>query len=199
MGVVIILMLFGEYNLISQMRSYALIIKSYTKIWQSPSLFWNSQIDICIPNICMFLLPPFMKRYLKATKLKNNFNFKCVHTRTHLYVMHSGMQYTSVNARRSEIQKYFVRSWWSNFFKSIVISNCANCLRSTFSLNNQRSLTYVICVCFGIVMSNICRVLFFFVLLTICYQFFWIVDFWLPIRYSLTFIYYNDCISHQNW
>jgi hypothetical protein len=34
------------------------------------------------------------------------------------------------------------------------ISNCANCLRSAFSLNNQRSLTYFICVCFGIVVSK---------------------------------------------
>jgi NhaP-type Na+/H+ or K+/H+ antiporter len=31
--------------------------------------------------------------------------------------------------------------------------------------------------------------LFFFVLCTICCQFLWIVLFWLPLRYSLTFIY----------
>ena len=46
-------------------------------------------------------------------------------------------------------------------------------------------LICVICVCLHIV---VCFVLFFFVLCTICCQLFWIVDFWLPIWYSLTFI-----------
>jgi len=32
-------------------------------------------------------------------------------------------------------------------------------------------------------------VFFFFVLGTICFQFLWIVQFWLPLRYSLTFIF----------
>ena len=32
--------------------------------------------------------------------------------------------------------------------------------------------------------------LFFSVLCTICFQFLWMVHFWLPLRYSLTFIYY---------
>ena len=33
-----------------------------------------------------------------------------------------------------------------------------------------------------------CFVLFFFVLCTLCCQFLWIFHFWLPLRYSLTFI-----------
>jgi hypothetical protein len=32
-------------------------------------------------------------------------------------------------------------------------------------------------------------VLFFFILCTICCQFLWIIHFWLPLRFSLTFIY----------
>jgi hypothetical protein len=35
---------------------------------------------------------------------------------------------------------------------------------------------------------SLCCVLFFFVLCTLCCQFLWIVHFWLPFRYSLTFI-----------
>ena len=50
-------------------------------------------------------------------------------------------------------------------------------------------------------------VLFFFVSCTLCCQFLWIVHFWLPIRYSLTFIWNNWFIwlyvtiftSHHNW
>ena len=48
-------------------------------------------------------------------------------------------------------------------------------------------------------------VLFFFVLCTICCQFLWIARFWLPLRYSLTFIQniqYNDvkmCAVHQHF
>ena len=46
-------------------------------------------------------------------------------------------------------------------------------------------------------------VLFVFVLCTLCYQFLWIVPFWLPLRYSLTFILYSAVWSvptiYQNW
>ena len=51
--------------------------------------------------------------------------------------------------------------------------------------------------------------LLFFVLCTLCYQFLWIVHFWFPLRYSLTFIYKNrsklfHCLSrvwqkHMIW
>ena len=36
--------------------------------------------------------------------------------------------------------------------------------------------------------------LFVFVLCTLCCQFLWIVHLWLPLRYSLTFIYYLSCM-----
>ena len=42
-------------------------------------------------------------------------------------------------------------------------------------------------------------ILFFFVLCNLCCQFVWIVLFWLPLRYSLTFIYTeNKRSSHTN-
>ena len=51
---------------------------------------------------------------------------------------------------------------------------------------------YIIFVCLHIVASNTYCVVFlfcfFFVLCTLCFQFLWIVHFWLPLRYSLTFI-----------
>ena len=37
--------------------------------------------------------------------------------------------------------------------------------------------------------------LFFFVLSTLCYQFLYIVHFWLPLRYSLTFIIYKSIVT----
>jgi hypothetical protein len=40
-------------------------------------------------------------------------------------------------------------------------------------------------------------VLFFFVLCTLCCQFLWIVHFWLPLRYSLTFIYLLKTIRYD--
>jgi hypothetical protein len=43
---------------------------------------------------------------------------------------------------------------------------------------------YILCCTFD---------LFFFVLCTLCFQFLWIVHFWLTLRYSLTFIY---CTVH---
>ena len=46
----------------------------------------------------------------------------------------------------------------------------------------------LICVCLRIVMSNTHCVLCFFVLCTPCCQCLLIVHFWLPLRYSLTFI-----------
>ena len=54
-------------------------------------------------------------------------------------------------------------------------------------------LIYVICVCLCIVVSNTYYVVFFSlflsVLCTLCCQFLWIVHLWLPLRYSLAFIY----------
>jgi hypothetical protein len=54
-------------------------------------------------------------------------------------------------------------------------------------------LNYVICVCKYIVVSKTCCVVFFllfvFVLCTRYCQFLWIVIFWSPLQYSLTFIY----------
>jgi hypothetical protein len=40
----------------------------------------------------------------------------------------------------------------------------------------------------------LCCVLLFFVLCILCCQFLWIVNFWLPLRYSLTFIYSNNLL-----
>ena len=48
-------------------------------------------------------------------------------------------------------------------------------------------LINVICVCLPIVASNTYCV--FLVMCTLCCQFLWIVHFWLPLQYSLTFIY----------
>ena len=55
---------------------------------------------------------------------------------------------------------------------------------------------YVMCACVRIVVSNThCVVLLFFIVLcALCCQFLWILNFWLPLRYSLTFIYYTTCI-----
>jgi hypothetical protein len=53
-------------------------------------------------------------------------------------------------------------------------------------------LIYAICVCLLILVSNTHCVVFywfFFVLCTQCCQYLWIVHFWLPLWYSLTFIY----------
>jgi hypothetical protein len=47
-------------------------------------------------------------------------------------------------------------------------------------------LINVICVCLRIVMSSTCCVL--FVVCILCFQFLWIVHFWVLLRYSLTFI-----------
>jgi hypothetical protein len=64
----------------------------------------------------------------------------------------------------------------------------------------QPCLICVICFCLRIVVSNTYCVVFFFVLCTVCCQFLWIVPFWLPLRYSLTFIYLLPslcaCLSH---
>jgi hypothetical protein len=55
-------------------------------------------------------------------------------------------------------------------------------------------LIYVICACLHVVVSNtycmfiVFLFLFFIVLCTLCCQFLCIVHFWLPLRYSLTFI-----------
>ena len=50
---------------------------------------------------------------------------------------------------------------------------------------------YGICVCLRIVVSNT-----FFVLRTLCCQFLWIVHIWLPLQYSLTFIFQFLWIVH---
>ena len=59
-------------------------------------------------------------------------------------------------------------------------------------------LIYVICVCLRIVVPNtycvVFFVLFYFVLCTPYCQFLWIVHFWLPLRYSLTFMQ-NSLVS----
>jgi hypothetical protein len=47
---------------------------------------------------------------------------------------------------------------------------------------------FTLCVCSG-VQHILCCVLFFFVLCTLCCQFLWSVHFFLPLRYSLMFIY----------
>ena len=55
-------------------------------------------------------------------------------------------------------------------------------------------LTYVTCGWLRIVVSNTLRCvfdLFFFVLCALCCPFLWIVHFWFPLRYSLSFIYYH--------
>ena len=50
-------------------------------------------------------------------------------------------------------------------------------------------LFYVICVCLPVVVSNTsCVVCFLFCLPSSCWQFLWIVLFWLPFLYSLSFI-----------
>ena len=66
---------------------------------------------------------------------------------------------------------------------------------------NKRALylIYVSCVYLRVVVSNIyfivlCCVLLFFVLCTLCCQFLWIVNFWLLLRYSLSFIYLNNLL-----
>jgi hypothetical protein len=66
-------------------------------------------------------------------------------------------------------------------FVFVFISSC---------LYEGSCLIYVICVRLRIVVSRTycVFVLFFFVLCTLCCQFLWIVHFWLPLRYSLTFI-----------
>jgi hypothetical protein len=50
---------------------------------------------------------------------------------------------------------------------------------------------YIIYISLRIVVSNVVMFLglFFFVLCTICCKFLWFVHLWLPLRYSLTFIY----------
>ena len=66
--------------------------------------------------------------------------------------------------------------------------------RSVYLLRNVY-LLYLRCLllfAYSGVQHILCRVfvLFFFVLYTLCCQFRWIVLFWLPLRYSLTFIYF---------
>ena len=53
-------------------------------------------------------------------------------------------------------------------------------------------LIYVFCFCLHTVVSHI--VLCFIFLRLMCCQFLWSVNFWLPLRYSLTFtLWYTDC------
>jgi len=75
-------------------------------------------------------------------------------------------------------------------------------------------LIYVICVCLRIVVSNsYCAAVFLFclssvcVLCTKCCQFLWIIYFWLPFQYFLTFIYLiflsvlinSKTLENQTW
>ena len=46
------------------------------------------------------------------------------------------------------------------------------------------------------VQHKLCSVFVFFVLCTLCCQFLWIVHFWLPLRYSLTFICPVSCVPY---
>ena len=74
-----------------------------------------------------------------------------------------------------------------------------NCFRFVFTsscLLEGSCLTYIICVCLRIVVSNTYCVVFClsssYVICTQCCQFLWIVHSWLPLRCSLTFICIKD-------
>jgi len=70
-------------------------------------------------------------------------------------------------------------------------------------------LRYLCLFAYSGIQHRLCCVfaLFFFVLCTLCYQFLWIVHFWLPFRYSLAFIFHPgvksylhaDCLSRHNY
>jgi hypothetical protein len=73
---------------------------------------------------------------------------------------------------------------------NVLISNESLSLNEFVDQNQCEGDKYTLFVCLRIVVSNTCVVLlFFFFLCTLCYQFLWIVHFWLPLRYSLMFIY----------
>jgi len=55
---------------------------------------------------------------------------------------------------------------------------------------------FMSCICYLLVVSITYCVVFFFVLCSLCCQFLWIVYFWLPLRYSLTFI---SGVAKQFW
>jgi hypothetical protein len=57
-----------------------------------------------------------------------------------------------------------------------------------YNFRRARVFFYVICVCLRNVVSNTYGFVVFFTLCTLCCQLAWIVHFWLPLRYSLTFI-----------
>ena len=54
-------------------------------------------------------------------------------------------------------------------------------------LLTHSGVQYILCYVFG---------LFFFVLCTLCCQFLWIVHFWLPLQYSITFICPVSCVPY---
>jgi hypothetical protein len=65
---------------------------------------------------------------------------------------------------------------------------------------NYRRVLFALCVCVWVWWYTVHNVLcflfyFFFLLCTLYCQFLWIVNFWLPLRYSLTFIKANEGVA----
>jgi hypothetical protein len=64
-------------------------------------------------------------------------------------------------------------------------------------LQEYSCLIYVICVCLRIVVSNTYCVVFLFCLSSSCCQFLRIANFWLTLRYSLTYIYIKSKSTYE--
>jgi hypothetical protein len=71
-------------------------------------------------------------------------------------------------------------------YRQLFVGGIMSCLRY-LCLRVHSGVQHTLCCVFA---------LFFFVLCALCCQFLWIVNIWLPLRYSLTFIYYTTCISN---
>ena len=65
------------------------------------------------------------------------------------------------------------------FYRQLFVGGCMSYLHY-LCLLAYSGVHHILCCVF---------VLFFFILCTICFQFLWIIHFWLPLRFSLTFIY----------
>jgi hypothetical protein len=102
-------------------------------------------------------------------------------------------------------EKYILKKFWRfiEFERTMVtIYNCS--WEYAINLWYIGTMSYLRYLClFNIVMSNIYCVVLLFCLSSSCVrlgcQFLWIVHFWLPLRYSLTFICNRDASSFIWW
>jgi hypothetical protein len=83
------------------------------------------------------------------------------------------------------------KRWSVRLYLQLSVGGFMSCLRCLCFFVHS-GLQHILCCVF---------VLFFFVLCTLCFKFLWIVNFWLPLWYSLTFICSNtsQILTTEYW